>query len=104
MEKHWDTWLTESDLEFLANSGINHVRIPFGYWIFGDIRVDEPWVDGELPYLERAIRWAAKYGMHVILDLHCAPGSQNGFDNSYEQHTHTNTQIDPPRAHATHRC
>jgi glucan 1,3-beta-glucosidase len=82
LEKHWDSWVTEEDMSFLSESGINHVRIPFGYWVFGDIRADEPWVDGELPYLERVVRWAAKYNMHVILDMHCAPGSQNGFDNS----------------------
>lgn len=58
------------------------MRIPVGYWLFGDIRADEPWVTGEMPYLERAIHWAAKYDIHVIIDLHCAPGSQNGFDNS----------------------
>jgi len=82
LEKHWDSWLLESDLEFLADAGINHVRIPVGYWLFGDIRAGEPWVDGELPYLERAIRWCQKHKLHVVLDLHCAPGSQNGFDNS----------------------
>lgn len=86
--------MTEDDLAFLAKSGINHVRIPFGYWIFGDIRSDEPWVDGELKYLERGIKWAAKYNIHVILDLHCAPGSQNGFDNSYA----TRTEMEEGRA------
>jgi len=82
LEKHWDTWLQESDLQFLAESGINHLRIPVGYWLFGDIREGEPWVHGELPYLERALGWARKHGLHAIIDLHCAPGSQNGFDNS----------------------
>jgi len=82
LEKHYQTWVTESDLQFLAESGINHVRIPVGYWMFGDIREGEPWVNGELPYLERAIRWCQKHNLHVVLDLHCAPGSQNGFDNS----------------------
>lgn len=82
LEKHWDSWLQQSDLKFLAESGINHVRIPVGYWLFGDIRRGEPWVAGELPYLERAIKWCRDLGLHVVLDLHCAPGSQNGFDNS----------------------
>jgi len=82
LEHHWDTWLTEDHIRELADSGINHVRIPFGYWTFGDIRVGEPWVDGELPYLERAIEWCSKHGVHVLLDLHGVPGSQNGFDNS----------------------
>lgn len=82
LEKHWDSFLTEAELKFLADSGINHVRIPVGYWLFGDIRAGEPWVAGDLPYLERAVGWCQKLGLHVVLDLHCAPGSQNGFDNS----------------------
>ena len=29
-----------------------------------------------------AVDWAGHYGLKVIVDLHGAPGSQNGFDNS----------------------
>ena len=82
LERHWDSWLSKSELEELLAGGINHVRIPVGYWILGDVRDGEPWVTGDLAYLERGLRWMAEIGMHAILDLHCAPGSQNGFDNS----------------------
>lgn len=82
LESHWDSFVSERDLDILAGAGINHVRIPVGYWIFGDIRADEPWVSGELPYLERVLEWCKARNLHVVLDLHCAPGSQNGFDNS----------------------
>ena len=30
----------------------------------------------------RALQWAQKHSIYVILDLHGAPGSQNGYDNS----------------------
>lgn len=82
LQHHWETWLQEDDLRQLSESGINHVRIPVGYWIMGDIQSNEPWITGDLVYLERALRWAKKYNLNVMLDLHCAPGSQNGFDNS----------------------
>ncbi len=36
----------------LSAGGVNHVRIPVGYWIMGDIEEDEPWVDGGLKHLE----------------------------------------------------
>ena len=31
--------------------------------------------------LDRAFAWAEKYGMKILIDLHTAPMSQNGFDN-----------------------
>lgn len=33
-------------------------------------------------YLARAVGWAHKHGLKVLVDLHGAPGSQNGFANS----------------------
>jgi glucan 1,3-beta-glucosidase len=41
-----------------------------------------PYIPGAWPYLMRALGWARLHGLHVILDLHGAPGSQNGYDNS----------------------
>lgn len=82
LDQHYATWIVEDDIRKVAEAGINHVRIPVGYWIMGDIHPDEPWVNGGLPYLQRAMYWFIKYNISVNFDLHCAPGSQNGFDNS----------------------
>jgi glucan 1,3-beta-glucosidase len=41
-----------------------------------------PYITGAWPYIEAALDWANDHGIYVILDLHGAPGSQNGFDNS----------------------
>ncbi|KKK13644.1 hypothetical protein AOCH_007410 [Aspergillus ochraceoroseus] len=60
LEAHWSSFITEDDFHRIAAAGLNHVRIPVGYWAVTPL-------DGE-PY--------------VIVDLHGAPGSQNGFDNS----------------------
>lgn len=80
--RHWDTWVTEEDIASIAKAGLTHVKIPVGHWIMGDIRGDEPWIDGDWPYLLRCLLWCRKYQLEVILDIHTAPGSQNGFDNS----------------------
>ncbi|KAJ1452410.1 glycoside hydrolase superfamily [Pelagophyceae sp. CCMP2097] len=80
--EHWDSWVTETTFDSLSAAGITHVRVPIGHWILGDISNDEPYVFGEWPFLARAARWAAQRNMGVYLDLHTAPGSQNGFDNS----------------------
>ncbi|KAH9980765.1 exo-beta-1,3-glucanase [Russula compacta] len=79
--EHWNTWITEGDFEAITNAGLNHVRIPIGYWAY-DVGPGEPYFQGQHDYLLKAIGWAAKYNIKVIIDLHGAPGSQNGFDNS----------------------
>lgn len=33
-------------------------------------------------FLKRLVGWCQQLGLKVLLDLHGAPGSQNGFDNS----------------------
>lgn len=81
LKTHWDTWITESDFAAIAAAGLNHVRIPIGYWAF-DISAGEPYHQGQYPYLLKAIQWAQNHGIKVLVDLHGAPGSQNGFDNS----------------------
>lgn len=42
----------------------------------------EPYHQGQAPYVERAVGWARNHGLKVLLEIHGAPGSQNGFDNS----------------------
>ncbi|KIY50406.1 exo-beta-1,3-glucanase [Fistulina hepatica ATCC 64428] len=81
LKNHWDTWITESDFADIAAAGLNHVRIPIGYWAF-DVEDGEPFIQGQSEYLDKAVSWAKTHGLKVIVDLHGAPGSQNGFDNS----------------------
>jgi Cellulase (glycosyl hydrolase family 5) len=56
-------------LDELNESRLNHVRIPIGYWAF-DISDGEPYVQGQLPYLDKAIIWAQTHKLKVIVDLH----------------------------------
>ena len=81
LTNHWNTWITEGDFSEIAGNGLNHVRIPLGYWAVAPLDGD-PYVQGQLPVLDQAIQWARNAGLRVIIDLHGAPGSQNGFDNS----------------------
>ncbi|KAJ2655278.1 hypothetical protein IWW48_005617 [Coemansia sp. RSA 1200] len=81
LNKHWASWVTESDIATLASLGLNHIRIPIGFWAFS-VLPDEPYVQGQIPYMEKIIQLAGRYSLNVVLDLHGVPGSQNGFDNS----------------------
>lgn len=57
---------------------LNHVRIPIGYWAF-EVGPGEPYIQGQLQYLQNAVGWAGQYGLKVLVDLHGLPGSQNGY-------------------------
>ncbi|KAI0671765.1 glycoside hydrolase family 5 protein [Trametes maxima] len=89
LQNHWNSWITEDDFIAIKAAGLNHVRMQIGYWSV-PITSDytnyttsvSPYIPGAWPYLLRALNWAKDHSVHVILDLHGAPGSQNGYDNS----------------------
>ncbi|KAK5707246.1 hypothetical protein LTR17_020879 [Elasticomyces elasticus] len=81
LDDHWNSFYTLTDLRAIRAAGLNAVRIPIGYWAV-DLEDYEPYVSGQYPYLIRAIQWASSLGLSVLIDLHGAPGSQNGQDNS----------------------
>lgn len=74
---HRSEYITERDFATIRSWGMNAVRIPVPYFIFGDC---PPFV-GCVEELDKAFNWAEKYGLQILIDLHTVPGSQNGFDN-----------------------
>lgn len=81
LRQHHKAWITRHDFQWLAEHGFQAVRIPVGYWIFGDV---PPYV-GSIRYLDKAFAWAEEYGLKVLICLHGAPGSQNGKMHSGRQ-------------------
>lgn len=77
MRIHRSEYITERDFTRVRALGMNVVRIPVPYFIFGD---REPFI-GCVQELDKAFLWAEKYGLQILIDLHTAPYSQNGFDN-----------------------
>ncbi len=62
--------------------GVNTVRIPVGYWILETEENQGPFVRGAAQFLDAAFDMAAVHNIRVVISLHAAPGSQNGFDHS----------------------
>ncbi|CAM9592783.1 unnamed protein product, partial [Scytosiphon promiscuus] len=90
LKDHWKNWYTPQDFKDMKDVGLNSVRLPVGWWFFAAktamspypyIIPDEDLYDEHHPITD-VIRWAREAGLYVILDLHGAPGSQNGLDNS----------------------
>ncbi|XP_028112434.1 probable glucan 1,3-beta-glucosidase A [Camellia sinensis] len=80
-QEHWRTFIVEEDFKFISKNGINAVRIPVGWWIASDPKPPHPYIGGSLKALDHAFLWSRNYGIKVIIDLHAAPGSQNGFEH-----------------------
>jgi glucan 1,3-beta-glucosidase len=85
LEQHYATFVTAQTFADIRAAGFDHVRIPFSYWAVttypGDIYLKQvSW-----RYLLRGIEWARHNGLRVNLDLHGAPGSQNGWNHSGRQ-------------------
>jgi len=100
MDIHYDHFLTRRDVKLMKEAGVTHIRVPLPHWIMEDpkkwnhyfknsttntttVQVMEPWVDGGWTYFVRFVEWVREEGDMVVWpDIHTAPGSQNGFDNS----------------------
>jgi glucan 1,3-beta-glucosidase len=81
VNNHYATFITYDDFAAIQAAGMNHVRIGIGYWAITPLPGD-PYVQGALGYLDQAVSWARQVGLKMMIDLHGAPGGQNGFDNS----------------------
>ncbi|KAF0712795.1 Aste57867_4661 [Aphanomyces stellatus] len=78
-------------LRRFAAAGLTLVRVPVGYWIQGCVGLPivqlsndcVVYATGGLAYLDRLVRdWAVRYNVAVLVNVHGAPGSQNGADHS----------------------
>lgn len=76
LEAHWNSFITKKDFQYLKSIGIQHVRLPIPWWLLGET----PYFSA-LPWIRHAMEWATEFDIKVLLDLHTAPGCQNGFDN-----------------------
>lgn len=81
-----DNYITRADIDFIASTGANTIRLPFHYKLF----TDEDYMgltsaqDG-FKRIDDVIGWCRDAGLHVILDMHDAPGGQTGdnIDDSF---------------------
>lgn len=81
-DTYQDNWITDYDLDKIAETGANCVRVPFWYRNFMKNEAGD-WINDDLDQnpgfkrLDWVIAGAKERGMYVILDLHGAPGGQS---------------------------
>lgn len=81
-----DNYITKADIDFIASTGANTIRLPFHYKLF----TDEDYMglnsnqDG-FARIDSIVKWSRENNLYVILDMHDAPGGQTGdnIDDSY---------------------
>lgn len=80
-KKHRDSFIVESDIEYIKKCGLDSVRLPIPHFLFGDDKhFTDPYV-ACIEYVDKCFDWAEKYELSVLLDFHTAPDCQNGYDN-----------------------
>ena len=81
-----DNYITRSDIDFIASTGANTIRLPFNYKLF----TDEDYMgltsghDG-FKRIDDVVAWCRANRLYLILDMHDCPGSQTGdnIDDGY---------------------
>ena len=71
-----DSYVAETDIEFLARKGFTFVRLPLNYRQFESDLMPGQWHEEGFRLLDRAVALCRKYGLWILLDLHAAPGAQ----------------------------
>ena len=82
LRRHWQAWVKEEHIQYLAQNGVDTIRIPVGDWMYVPY---EPYIgcmDGAMDELNRILQLCLKYDIKALIDVHAMKGSQNGLDNS----------------------
>lgn len=81
-----DNYIRRSDIEFIASTGANTIRLPFHYKLF----TDEDYMGRSTDHdgferIDSVVEWCRDNNLFLILDMHDAPGGQTGdnIDDSY---------------------
>lgn len=75
-EEHFKEFITEADIEQIAQNDFDHVRIPVDYEALG---FDGAALTGiGIPYLDSCSLWCKKHHLNILIDLHSTRGYNFG--------------------------
>ena len=81
-DKFWkrfrDSYITENDIQMMADMGYNSVRVPINSRLFLQEGPGMVFEKEGFELLDRVIDWCEQYRLYVFIDLHGAPGGQTG--------------------------
>jgi endoglucanase len=79
-----DVYVAKEDIDFLKASGFNTVRVPLNWRLFvqpGEEAEADLFEGPGWALVDRLVQWCRDAGLHVIVDLHAAPGGQTGVNH-----------------------
>lgn len=77
-KKFRDQYITENDIQMMAEMGYNSVRIPLNARLFVQEGPGIQFVEEGFQLLDRVIDWCETHKLYAFIDLHGAPGGQTG--------------------------
>ncbi len=73
--KEWSNQgYSKSDFQMIVEFGFNFVRLPIDYRTYTKPGDWNTFLEPELAEIDSAVKWGQKYGIHVCINLHRAPG------------------------------
>ncbi len=66
--KHFDTFITKTDIAKIASMGYDHVRVPVDYNVLEDEEGNTK--ESGFHYLDLCFEWCRDYGLNMLIDLH----------------------------------
>jgi len=69
-----DGFFPEEDFRWAAGWGFDYIRLPMSYRWWGDPAASGAMKESVLAKIDEAVDYGAKYGVHVCLNFHRAPG------------------------------
>ncbi len=97
-QAYHDNYVTREDILQLGAWGFDHIRMPFHYKMFSPYR--DVWDEWGFQVTDSLLAWCAEAGMHLVLDMHAAPGGQNHGPISDSDGTARLWLADSNKAHA----
>ena len=75
----YDNFITEKDIEMIAELGLNVVRVPFNHTILEDENPLGNYSARGWKYIDNLLDWCERHKVYVVLDFHSVPGGQGAF-------------------------
>ena len=86
-DRMWmDNQFAEADMKFIADHGLNCLRVPMHYKYFTlpiekePVQGQQTWLDEGFTRVDSMCVWAERHGIMLILDMHACPGGQSSGD------------------------